>query len=782
MAVNLYDRIKETCTATGTGNITLTGAVDASLADYSSRYADGESVPYCIVESVTAWEVGVGVYTLSGTIIARTAAGVSSSSNADGLVSFGGASKECFATITASDLTTLLSSVKTNAENIALLHFYRAIDNGLSVQNMVDGFVDEYQDETGVTPGYTADYDAAGNFYTNSFEGDSVTGLPVNAGNFATTSDETIPQGFCFSSDGLTLYVVGTGTGAKVHQYTLTTPWHILSGRTYDGNYSTAGQSSAPVFMAVSEDGSKMYVGSETNIYQYTLTTAGDITGTVTYNGSVAPVANMQDMFIKPGGSTLYVITDVYLNAAVEQYGITTAWDLTSGVSSVQASKDINAIQEEPKGMSFSDDGLVLFVGGTNSNLVSYIKLATAWALGSAFTELDTNIGTTCNHMQVSRNGLKLHSLQLSLDRITQYTLPDVWFMGPRWLATKAVPGLTAHGVSFSSDGLKMHVASQVLTDVVEQYTLTTPWDIATGVTSDGSYDVSAKQSQITDLCFSNDGFTMFIIGQGFDGVSQYTLTTAWDVTGTVTFDVDFSLAAYGTQFVGIAVSSDGLTLFCLDDSGNDINQFTLGSANDVTSPTYDGLYSVAGQSTTPASLAFSSDGKVLVITQTFRVYQYTLTTPWDVTGTVTYNASANLGKATSSMTGVFLSTDGSMALVCELADISSFELPTPYQALTIESISQPAVTDPDECLVLLLEEDIDAITLNTDLTVSVSRDGGTTYTSTVLENVGSSTGGKATLSGVADLSSQPAGLSLSYKITSSVAKSKIHGVSVQWS
>lgn len=79
-------------------------------------------------------------------------------------------------------------------------------------------------------------------------------------------------------------------------------------------------------------------------------------------------------------------------------------------------------------------------------------------------------------------------------------------------------------------------------------------------------------------------------------------------------------------------------------------------------------------------------------------------------------------------------------------------------------------------------QEDVDAITLNTDIKAYASRDGGTTWTQiTLAEEANLSTG--RILTGTANISGQPAGTSMKYKIETLNAKEqKIHGVSLQWS
>ena len=69
MALVVNDRVQETTVTTGTGTITLTGAV-AGFQSFAV-IGNGNTTYYCIVNG-TAWEVGIGTYTASGTTLART--------------------------------------------------------------------------------------------------------------------------------------------------------------------------------------------------------------------------------------------------------------------------------------------------------------------------------------------------------------------------------------------------------------------------------------------------------------------------------------------------------------------------------------------------------------------------------------------------------------------------------------------------------------------------------------------------------------------------------------
>jgi hypothetical protein len=69
MALVVFDRVQETTATTGTGSITLSGAV----AGYQSFavVGNGNTTFYCIVNN-SAWEVGIGTYSTTGPTLART--------------------------------------------------------------------------------------------------------------------------------------------------------------------------------------------------------------------------------------------------------------------------------------------------------------------------------------------------------------------------------------------------------------------------------------------------------------------------------------------------------------------------------------------------------------------------------------------------------------------------------------------------------------------------------------------------------------------------------------
>ena len=112
MALVLNDRVKETTTTTGTGTLTLGGAV-TGFETFAAGIGNSNTTYYTVILPGTAeFEVGLGTLNSDSSTIARTT--IISSSNSDNAVNFSAGTKNIFCTIPASKSVFLDASGNTS--------------------------------------------------------------------------------------------------------------------------------------------------------------------------------------------------------------------------------------------------------------------------------------------------------------------------------------------------------------------------------------------------------------------------------------------------------------------------------------------------------------------------------------------------------------------------------------------------------------------------------------------------------------------------------------------
>jgi hypothetical protein len=127
MALVVKDRVQETSTTTGTGTFTLAGAVSGFQS--FSVIGNANTTYYAIVGG-TEWEVGLGTYTSSGTLLSRDT--ILESSNGGTAVNFSAGTKNVFVTYPAEE------SVYQDATGTAYAPQFAA-SNGLNLNNATIG-------------------------------------------------------------------------------------------------------------------------------------------------------------------------------------------------------------------------------------------------------------------------------------------------------------------------------------------------------------------------------------------------------------------------------------------------------------------------------------------------------------------------------------------------------------------------------------------------------------------------------------------------------------------
>ena len=103
-----------------------------------------------------------------------------------------------------------------------------------------------------------------------------------------------------------------------------------------------------------------------------------------------------------------------------------------------------------------------------------------------------------------------------------------------------------------------------------------------------------------------DSGLKMYIVGNQGDDIIQYTLATAWDVS-SASFVDSFSIVGQDDKPSGVAFSKSGEKMFIVGNDGDDVNEYTLATAWDVSSASFVDSFSVSSQEWTPSGIAFGN-------------------------------------------------------------------------------------------------------------------------------------------------------------------------------
>jgi len=179
-------------------------------------------------------------------------------------------------------------------------------------------------------------------------------------------------------------------------------------------------------------------------------------------------------------------------------------------------------------------------------------------------------------------------------------------------------------GVTFSSDGTKFYIPCQS-NDKIFQYNLSSAYDVSTASYSSKSLDISSQEAQPREVFFKPDGSKVFVVGSNGDEVNEYSLSTAWDISSG-SFVQNFSVASQDASPSGLSFAPDGSKMYVIGVSTDSIYQYSLSTNWDISSASYDSIsFSVQSQDGYPAQLFFKYDGsKMYVIgVSADLIYQY---------------------------------------------------------------------------------------------------------------------------------------------------------------
>lgn len=225
--------------------------------------------------------------------------------------------------------------------------------------------------------------------------------------------------------------------------------------------------------------------------------------------------------------------------------------------------------------------------------------------------------------------------------------------------------------IALKPDDSRLIVYSTASDDLFS-YTLSTSGDLSS-LSYDSKTYAPTTSVNYTAFCISFDGTKLYLCSTT-ETVEQHDLSTAWDLSTASYASKSFSFSGKGRASNGLAVSPDGDKFYFGEISGTDtIHQYSITSGDISTASDDSKSIDISEGGGQLRGFAFHSSGRTLyaVVSGTSSdentyIYQYDLSTPWDVsTGSYSSRFLAATGAFSQDQGGgVALYSDGSGVLL----------------------------------------------------------------------------------------------------------------------
>jgi DNA-binding beta-propeller fold protein YncE len=541
--------------------------------------------------------------------------------------------------------------------------------------------------------------------------------------SFSVASQETLPSGIAFNPDGTKMFIVGA-TGDDVNEYDLSSGFDV-STAVYSQNFSVAAQELQPRGVEFNTDGTKMFIVGYTGdaVYEYVLSTGFDIsTASYSKNFSVAAQTPLpMDLTFNNDGTKMFIMGRDPDN--VNEYALSTGFDVST--ASYSQNFSVAAQDTVPLGIAFNNDGTKMFVSGAIGSDVNEYTLSTGFDISTASFVQSFSVVDQDNDPQgiaFNTDGTKMFIVG-DTDAIYEYYLTPSLELGTGSFASsdigKTVEANSGKFVLTNTDGRCAETTqptsyAQVASGDWEMYgVIYNPvdgdlelsgvadpnlyFDTSTAI-YEQSFSVADQETEPQGVAFNNDGTKMYIVGSIGDDVNEYSLSIAFDIS-TAFFVDSFSVAAQETAPTGMAFNNDGTKMFIIGYTGDDVNEYNLSSGFDISTAVYSQNFSVSAQDATPTGITFNTDGTKMFVTgySGQDVSEYDLSTGFDLS-TAVYSQNFSVASQETEPQGVAFNSDGTRMFIVgsDGANVSQYTLETGFDVSTADFVDSFSIASQD--------------------------------------------------------------------------------------
>jgi 6-phosphogluconolactonase (cycloisomerase 2 family) len=378
-------------------------------------------------------------------------------------------------------------------------------------------------------------YDILSTYTVNRFYYDQIANISV--------------LGLDFNADGSEAYLLATG--GTIYKLYLSVPWDVGSSRYQRDSYTLLNATVSQLQfygLEFSSDGKYLYTASagRDSILRFEMLTPYKL-------------ATLQHPYI----------TQIIGAPAEATYG----------------SLNLEANNSLLFTLYLTEDNVYRLPTTISSNILTFSSSEGSWYRKSpVHTQLLSSI---FQELKFKPDGTRLYALD-STGSLYEFELSTSWDISTLTLINTQLISVyepTSAGFDISSDGRYLYIVGSN-TDTVYQFKLSEPWSTKF-IIFIGSYSVNAQESAPSSIILSVDGSYMYVMGTSGDDINQYTLSTPWDIT-TASFTKTQSISAQNITPVDLVFRPDGTRLYVRGTTlPHEINEYSLSTPWDVATLSY---------------------------------------------------------------------------------------------------------------------------------------------------------------------------------------------------
>ena len=210
-----------------------------------------------------------------------------------------------------------------------------------------------------------------------------------------------------------------------------------------------------------------------------------------------------------------------------------------------------------------------------------------------------------------------------------------------------------------------------------------------------------------TGLRFNDDGTKVFMVGDGGDDINEYALSTAFDIS-TATYTRNYDPTSQEGEPRDVAFNSDGSKMFIIgnDSSTIELHEYSLSTAYSLSSVSHTtSTYLTSklpggSQDTDGYGIEFNTAGTKFFISgrTNNKIYEFTVSSGFDLTSTVAYDSALDISSEATANQSIRFNNDGTKLFVVDAHgdDVNEYTLTTGFDISTATHAGSLSVASQD--------------------------------------------------------------------------------------